>query len=265
MSANERRGPESDVVGGVFAPPYRADRIRALLDGRDDHTPEHFAAIHDDAVLGTVATLRTLVPGAFGDWDGSMDADSTQAAAFAAWRSALVRRLAAEPVFAALHEPVHDPLFAPSLDLTTRIGLALPALVAHGSPYGIDLAGHARAALEEAEPAATWGATHVYAPLHAYDLASATLQAPRLPRVPLSGDQDCVRCTGSLPAISDDVYRGAVARYVWDLSDREASAWIVPLGASGDPRDPHHHDQLTLWAQGLLVPVVTDWEQLTEG
>jgi penicillin amidase len=38
----------------------------------------------------------------------------------------------------------------------------------------------------------------------------------------------------------------------------------VPLGADGDPRRPHHHDQLEAWAVGALVPVVTDWERLTE-
>jgi penicillin amidase len=42
---------------------------------------------------------------------------------------------------------------------------------------------------------------------------------------------------------------------VWDLADRDASRWIVPLGASGDPADPHHHDQLELWATGRLVAV----------
>ncbi|WP_341927870.1 penicillin acylase family protein [Nocardioides psychrotolerans] len=270
VTANERRGPESELVGSAFAPPYRADRITALLGSRTGLTREDFAAIHDDAWLATVAPLVALVPDAFDGWDGVMAAGSLDAARFAAYRSALVRRVAAEPVFAPLHEPGHDPAFRSSLDVTTRIGLALAHLAAHGSPYGIDVAAHARAALAEAEaeiaadPGRTWGDTHVFAPLHAFDLAPGRLEAPPVPRVGMSGDQDCVRCTGSLPGISDDVYRGAVARYVWDLADRSASAWIVPLGAAGDPRDPHHHDQLTRWAEGTLVPVVTDWERLVK-
>jgi penicillin amidase len=51
---------------------------------------------------------------------------------------------------------------------------------------------------------------------------------------------------------------------VWDLADRDRSGWAVPLGAAGDPRDPHHHDQLPLWADARLVPLVTDWARLTE-
>ncbi|MCW2850597.1 MAG: acyII [Nocardioides sp.] len=265
VTANERRGPESDAVGAVFAPPYRAQRIHALLTGRDGLTPEDFAAVQDDALLATVPVLRALVPGAFDDWDGAMEARSERAGAFAAWRSALVRRIAAEPVFAPLHEPRHDPLFSPWLDVTARIALALPALAAHGTPYGIDLRRLAREALEEtAGTAVTWGETHVATPVHAFDVYGDGLVPPAVPHLPVSGDSDCVRCTGSLPGLTDDAYRGSVARYVWDLADRQASAWVVPLGASGDPDDPHHHDQLALWADGRLVPVVTDWTLLTE-
>jgi penicillin amidase len=73
-----------------------------------------------------------------------------------------------------------------------------------------------------------------------------------------------VRCTGSLPGVDDAAYRGAVARYVWDLADRTAGGWVVPMGASGSPRSEHHVDQLALWAEGRLAPIVTDWDELTE-
>jgi penicillin amidase len=35
----------------------------------------------------------------------------------------------------------------------------------------------------------------------------------------------------------------------------ESSGWVVPLGASGDPDDPHHHDQTPAWVAGTLLPV----------
>jgi penicillin amidase len=278
VTANERRGPESDAIGTAFAPPHRARRLDELLDGRDDLTPGDFAALHNDTLQATVAPLQALLrrvePTASGapvrdailGFDGHMDAGSSAAAAFAAWRSALVRRIAAEDVFAPFLGPSsHDLVFAPWLDVAGRIGLALETLVAAGSPYGIDLAGLARLALDDAaEHPATWGETHVFAPTHAFDLAAEDLEAPSLPRVGVSGDLDCVRSTGSLPGVTDDCYRGSVARYVWDLADRGSSGWVVPLGAAGDPADPHHHDQLPPWAAGELVPVVTDWDLLTE-
>lgn len=263
VTANERRGPESDLVGAEFAPPYRADRIHALLEGRHGLTTADFAAIHNDTYLATVPLVGALVPGEFDDWDGRMDADSPTAARFAAWRNALVRRIAAEPVFAPLHEPTPDPVHAPWLDVTARIGLALPSLVAAGTPFDLDLKRLALLALDDArDHPPTWGATHVATPVHAFELHGLT--PPELPLLPVDGDGDCVRCTGSLPGVTDEAYRGSVARYVWDLADRDASGWVVPVGAAGHPDHHHHHDQLAPWAAGELLPLVTDWNQLTE-
>ncbi len=272
VSANERRGPESEQVGAVFAAPYRADRLRALLAGRDDLTPGDFAGFHDDDLLDPRARLDALTRG-WADWlpgwDGRMGAGSADAAVFAAWRTALVRRLVAEPVLDPLRAPAPTPVLAPFLDLTSRVGRALPALVAAGSPLGIDLVAHAEAARDEVQAAlvagelpATWGETHVLAPVHA--LGAAAPRESAVPAVGVSGDSDCVRCTASYPALSDVVSRGSVARYVWDLADRQASGWVVPTGSSADPRSAHHHDQLDAWAQGRLVPVVTDWDRLVE-
>ncbi|HET6937658.1 MAG TPA: penicillin acylase family protein, partial [Nocardioides sp.] len=58
-------------------------------------------------------------------------------------------------------------------------------------------------------------------------------------------------------------YRGSVARYAWDLDDPAASGWVVPMGASADPRSPHHLDQHEAWAQARLLEVELDWELLT--
>lgn len=253
VTANERRGPESHPIGTSFAPPHRAARIHALLDGRSDLTTEDFRAIHDDDLLPTLALFqglaRELEPGpvraAILAWDGHMSADSSGAAAFAAWRSALVRRIAAEPVLAPLAEQlVDDPVFAPWLDLTSKVGFAIETLVRAGTPFGIDVRSHAQAAAEDAvDHPATWGATHVFQPLHALGFT--------IPPVPVSGDYDCVRCTSSIPGVTDVCSRGSVARYVWDLADRDAGGWVVP-------------DQLELWVAGELAPIVTDWELLTE-
>jgi len=263
VTANERRGPQSEAVGSSFGAPYRARRLHQLLEGRTGLTPEDFREFHNDTLLLPAEQLRRLVPGEFDDWDCRMDADSPTAAAFAAWRAALVRRIAAEPVFASFQEPEHLPLWAPWQDVTIRIGLSLPNLAAAGTPYGIDIPALAKLALEDSrEHPPTWGDTHVVTPVHAFELHG--LEPPPVPALPVSGDSDCVRCTGTYPGVTDECYRGSVARYVWDLADREASGWVVPMGADGDPRGAHHHDQLAAWAAGDLVPVVTDWDRMTE-
>lgn len=271
-------------------------------------------SIHTDTLLGSAPALLGLLsrvdervdatgPGGAGGptpradalrqrllaWDRRMDADSTDAAAFALWRAELVRRLAAHPSFAGLERPSDAPLFDPWLAVAPRVGAALGALL--GSDLlptllpGLDVPGLLADALDaaaasldgEAEPP-TWGTLHRLAARHATappgpaavpQTASdpgpvpGSDDTPGLDR-PLAGDHDCVLSTSSVPGVTHHCQRGPVARYVWDLADRRRSLWTVPLGASGVPGDPHHHDQLDLWRVGDLVPVVTDWDQLTE-
>ena len=278
VTANERRGPESTAIGTTFAPPHRARRLHDLMDGRADLTTADFATFHGDTLLPildqVVALLDRSEPGLAGRpvresirrWDGRMDAESPGAAAYAAWRSAFVSRLSVEPVFGPLGEPVtDDPVLTPWLDPITRIGVAVETLLAAEEPFGIDLTRLAATALDDvAGNPETWGETHVLTPIHAFEVLAPDLAAPTVPETAVSGDIDCVRCTGSQPGLADDCWRGSVARYVWDLADRDNSGWAVPLGASGDPRDSHHHDQLALWAEARLAPIVTDWDRLTE-
>lgn len=271
VMANQR-GPAAGL-GVEFAPPHRADRIRALLEERREWASSGMSAIHTDTHLASAAALLDQLAALDGltaaaadlrarllRWDRRMDADSQEAAGFAAVRGALVRRLAAEPAFAALTAPPAYPeILLPWLALLPRIGFALEHLLRAEELYGIDRSELVRQALEEAagQPAARWGDTHRLAAWRA--LPDPSQEAPAL-----SGDHDCVLCTSAVPGWTDLAARGPAARYVWDLARREDSRWIVPHGASGHPDSPHHHDQLPLWLTGELAPVVTDWAHLTK-
>ncbi|MFF9522121.1 GNAT family N-acetyltransferase [Streptomyces achromogenes] len=263
-------------LGVEFAPPHRAARIGALLDTRRTWTADDMAAIHTDTHLGSAAPLLERLTALTGlgsaaaalrdrllDWDRRMDADSTDAAAFAALRHAVVRRLAAHPVLAPLAEPPAYPeVLLPWLALVPRVGLALEHLLDAKELYDIDRTAAVRDALEEvaaAPPARPWSATHRLAPWRALPGQPAGYGA----EPGLGGDHDCVLCTSAVPGVTDRAARGPAARYVWDLADREGSRWVVPFGADGVPGSPHHHDQLPLWLRGELAPVVTDWARLT--
>ncbi|MBK3569666.1 GNAT family N-acetyltransferase, partial [Streptomyces sp. MBT62] len=269
VMANQR-GPATPL-GVEFAPPHRADRITALLAERAHWSAADMPTIHMDTRLGSVtplldhlAALTDLTPEAAAltdrllTWDRRMDADSTDAAAYAAVRGAVVRRLAAHPAFAALAAPPAYPeVFQPWLALLPRVGFALEHLLRARELYGIDRPETVRAAVEEvaAAPLGTWGDTHRLTPWRA--LADTPTPGPGL-----AGDHDCVLCTSSVPGLTDLSARGPAARFVWDLARREDSLWVVPLGASGLPGSPHHDDQLPLWLKGDLVPVVTDFSRL---
>ncbi|MGW2235443.1 penicillin acylase family protein [Streptomyces sp. NPDC001759] len=261
-------------LGVEFAPPHRADRIAALLAEKDRWSPADMSAIHMDTHLGSaeplldhLRALKDLSPAAAAlrdrllRWDRRMDAQSNDAAVYAAVRGAVVRRLTAHPAFAALATPAAYPeVLLPWLALLPRIAFALEHLLLAEELYGIDRPATVAAALEEVAarpPATPWSESHRLAPWRA--LATTSDDEPGL-----AGDHDCVLCTSSVPGLTDLSARAPAARYVWDLARREDSRWVVPFGASGVPGSPHHRDQLPLWVRGDLVPVVTDFEQLTK-
>ncbi|MGV9371964.1 penicillin acylase family protein [Micromonospora tulbaghiae] len=263
VCANDRR---EDVAahGADFAPPHRARRIRELLaqgaDASTVHTDDRLPAGPLYRLLGRLDPGRLDEPARalllrLRGWDRAMAAGSAEAGAYAAWRAALARRLRVHPRLRALGEPCgFDELFAPWTDPAARIGLALDHLAAE-----FDLAEPAAEALAEvaAGPApGEWGGRHVLHPVHLGVAPAVTdAVAAMRQRVALAGDTDCVLATSSVPGVSDACWRGPVARYVWDLTDRAASRWIVPFGASGRPGDAHFADQLADWAAGTLVPV----------
>jgi penicillin amidase len=271
VMANQR-GPATPL-GVEFAPPHRAARIRQLLDERPKWTAPDMADIHMDTHLGSAAPLMDHLAALDGlgieatalrdrllGWDRRMTADSMAAAAYSAVRGAVVRRLAAHPAFAALADPPGYPeVFRPWLALLPRVGFALEHLLKADELYGIDRAALVREAVEEAaaRPLGVWGDTHRLAPWRA--LTTTSYDEPGL-----SGDHDCVLCTSAVPGLTDLSARGPAARYVWDLADRDHSLWVVPFGASGVPGSAHHRDQLPLWIEGGLAPVITDWSRLTQ-
>ncbi|MEU8656656.1 GNAT family N-acetyltransferase [Actinoplanes philippinensis] len=218
------RRPDTAPYGVDFAPPARARRIRELLDLGVPHERIH---------------MDTALPA------GSADAGRRMAR-----QAALARAVCDLPGLRPLFEPSgHDPLFAPWTDPRARIGIALDGVLAG---LGVD------PVLAEPLPDTPWGDRHLLYPLQLPGLNAV------VPQIPLGGSAGCVLNTSSVPGVSDLCWRGPVARYVWDLADRGRSRWVVPFGASDDPASPHFLDQLPLWASGELVPLVTDWESLTE-
>ncbi|MEE1762984.1 penicillin acylase family protein [Streptomyces sp. SP18BB07] len=316
VMANQR-GPAT-LLGVEFAPPHRAERIRAMLDEKRVWSPADMPTIHMDTHLASAGPLLEIVAAvaladapvghsvdresshpaggtggvagagltpaavALGErllrWDRRMAVDSVVAAEYAAVRGAVVRRLAAEPAFAALAvPPAYPEVFRPWLSLTVRIGFALEHLLRAEELYGIDRVALVREALEEVagRDIGRWGDSHKLVPWRALpddgtderpdDGTDGTDGRPRVvPEPGLAGDHDCVLCTSAVPGITDLSARGPAARYVWDLARREDSLWVVPFGASGVGGSAHHRDQLPLWLRGDLVPVVTDWDRFTE-
>ncbi len=269
VTANDRAAPSYDEIGVDFAPPHRARRIAELLDERPRLDVAQAGAVLADVrqtaggvLLARIAGLDGLsetgraVADRLAAWDREMSADSTGAALYVRVREHLVLAVAGAEVLAPLREPSpYGDLFQAWFDLTPRVATSLDALLVHGAPWGLDMQALITAAVESADGDVTaWGARHRFHSFSAHEMFGLPREHAPPPALPLGGDSDCVRVTGWLPGL-DVAVRGSVARYVWCLADRDASRWVVPLGAAGDPESPHHHDQLGAWSECRLLPV----------
>ena len=266
-------------LGYDYAGPERAARIRLLVEAGAADRPAGLGAISLDTEQPAAGTLRTLLadPAASAGlspvasevrerllgWDGRADADSREAALFAAWRSAFVRWLLAQPSLAPLLVDSGLPaLFARWVDPVVRVGTAWERLVRAADRLGLDVATGTTTALRqvaEAPPTRPWGELHRFEPLH--PLAGRP-GGPHIAPTGLSGDYGCVLATRSQPGLTDSCSFGPVARYVWDLADRDRSSWVVPLGSSARSSSPHRADQLGAWSRGETIPMTTAWQLL---
>ncbi|WP_159922766.1 MULTISPECIES: penicillin acylase family protein [Nocardia] len=232
-----------------------------------------------DVIRGMLPALTALTPA--GDevrrrlltWDGAMRADSTDAYVFAEVRTRLVRAIARHESLAGLAEPhLFSPVLNPWFVVETRLAAALDSVLRRAPGVGVDvdrlLAESVEAVaahLAELATVPTWGSVHVLHPLHGMDLAGTSPKHPEMSarvrpsRWPLGGDSECVFANASAVGFSHACSLGSAARYVWDLADRDAGRWIVPLGVSGDPRSPNFEDQAPYWARGELIPIRSDW------
>ena len=260
-----------------FAPAHRARRIRELLEvpGRTPHGGRH--AGHP---LGHPARLAARVPGPAGNARCQAVAACRRpaplphprmgrphargrgrAGAFAAWRSALVRRIAPHPALkplAGAHG--YSPLFGPWLAVASRVGFAVETLLLRGTEPGIDPAVEAATALAEAAavPAESWGgrprAPRARAPRPA---------AARIPATALSATPAACSPPRACPASTT-----AASAARWPATSGTSRTAPMPLGCpvrrGRQPWKPPFSDQLPLWAAGGLVPVITDWNLLVK-
>jgi len=297
VSANQRIVGDDwpDHLSDGYSRPDRARRILALLHERGGLTVADQTAIHRDVhsersalwrdAIASVdpsedpsAVLTTSARDLVRAWNGDLDADSAAAAVVMATRDAVVQVLARAPGLAALGTPFADEPAGAFVPVSLRVWIVASALLAADDatflPPGAtwsevltDALGSAVALLRERlgdDPTRwRWGALHLSAPRHPLSGAHPEWDG-RLdpPPVGLGGEWDTVFASSHAAGLSFGVTGASVARYVFDLGDRDGGRWIVPCGASGDSDSPHFADQRRAWARGDTVPMLTSWNGL---
>jgi penicillin G amidase len=214
------------------------------------------AALHRDVVSLPARRISRLLGdwAPLAGWDGQMAADSTAAAAYSVLRRELALLVLERTGLADV--------------ISHRWNRLLPGVRAESVVWRVAgdhleagdeslLGGWSwRQALTEAISRAErnwtgepWGELHATGQRH--PLGQAELDPPP---VPYGGDMDTVQASSYLPVEGLRTATGSVARYAFDLADWDASAWVVPLGAAGEPGARHAFDQQEAWRAGRLLP-----------
>ncbi len=280
-------------IGLDYSPGFRAMRIHDRLKDIQGATIDDMASVHAERVSIPGRSYARLLAGVepsdelssealkrLASWNGSMDPDAVEPTIYSAFRWHLnatllqhglgplwteaqdaggrgapqhLRRLEARFLLAAEE---NDPAPLPP-------GVDWPSLMATALSEGI---AYLKDRLGDDIDSWTWGKVHFTKPSHKLSELfpeAASLLDP--PSVPAGGDGDTPQA-GSY-AISEPFtsYWTSVARYAFDLSDWSNSRWVVPLGVSGHPGSPHYTDQMPVWEQVQMVPMLYDWEAIEAG
>jgi penicillin amidase len=293
VTANQRIVDDAPAqpLGLDYASADRALRLHELLDEMRDATVEGMADVHRDvrsvAADVWVEHLGQVAPGddweraaleRLTEWDRTMSAESVGAAVYAVTRDSACKILAHHPAIATLRAPFPDEPPGTFQPLELRIWAVSTGLLAAGDstllPRGqswadvlgaalADGVGVLRARLGDDVDAWQWGGIHVASPRHPMGIADPE-RARNLdpPPVAMGGERDTVMCAAHPVGHGFGVTSTSVARYVFDAGDWDRSAWIVPLGTSGDPTSPHFADQQDAWGRGDLVPMRYTWPSI---
>jgi len=279
-------------IGLDFAPDFRTRRLVERLRDLKSATVEDMAAIHADRVSvparELIEILARVRPSDAASrealdlllaWDGVMDRDAVAPLVYSAFRDRVMRSLMT-PILGPLAGEAFGGAPRGSVAHMARLRARLGEMIRRDDrtllPAGIDWPTALARALAEAvadlrsklgDDLASWrwGRVHTTRPEH--PLSSALpVAATRLnpPRVAMGGDAETVQAAAFIAGAGYTVTNTSVARYVFDLADWEQSAWVVPLGASGDPRSPHYADQLEAWSEARLLPMRYGWSRIRD-
>ena len=261
-----------------WEPPYRAERILALLGTPGRYDAERFAAIQLDRTSRLAADFLPFLPPAaavpaakqaalarLAAWDGIADLDRPEPLLFAAWYRELAVAIAGDELGPALGE-----LRRGRAAFLRRVLTRSPGWCDNRTTPPVETCADAAAAAFVAAAAvleqrygAGW-AEQPWARAHPAVLAHRPFErVPVLRRwfsrlVPFGGDGTTVNVAHA-GVTRDDLPFGTVHaagyRGIYDLAHADGGRWITATGQSGHPLSPLYGDQAGLWGAGAYLPL----------
>lgn len=267
--------------------PYRARRIRQLLDARSKHGVDSFAQMQRDDVSLAAQELMPMLgqtlprsPGAaqalekLRRWDGQMDANRPEPLIFNAWMRTLSWQMFADELGEGLMKDyweqrnVHQPMVNALANRNGAGRWCAGAGTAAARTCADVLAGSLETALSDlhrrfggAIDDWRWGAAHFahaeHRPFGKVPLLAGIFDI----RVPTPGDTYTVN-VGRLSMKDEKApfsnRHAAGLRALYDLSNLENSQFIQSTGQSGHALSRHYRSYVHRWAGGEYIPMKTN-------
>jgi penicillin G amidase len=258
FSANNRilAANSGPYIGLDVAAPWRATRILDTVSTMTGGTVDDMAALHRDVVslpaLWFSQRLGDWAP--LAGWDGRMEPGSTAAAAYSVLRRELALLLLERSGLSAFVEHPWNRLL-PGIRPESVIWRVAREHLETGDESLLGGWSWRQALTEVVRRAERswggepWGELHATGQRHPLGLAEFDP-----PSVPYGGDMDTVQASSYIPVTGLRTASGSVARYAFDVADWDRSGWVLPLGAVGEPGNPHAYDQQESWRTGRLLP-----------
>jgi len=289
VTANQKITPEDYpyLIASNWAPPYRANRIAALIDQQTDHRLIDSQSIQLD-IQSTVAErllplllkvqphepLTQTVLDRLKQWDFNMRGHAPEPLVFIEWARQLTSLLYQDK-FSKLSELIGDdnPEFlihmlsnhdaqsrwcrqamitATDYPCTTLIEAALRTTITKlRDRYG------------DNPDVWSWGAAHVAAARHPL-LGNFPVLGQLTNLVsPRDGGRDTVNFSGYFYDAEEHIYVEEVApnlRAIYDLADPESSVFSLSSGQSGHFLSPYYKNLTAGWIAGHYFPIRTDYD-----
>ena len=258
--------------------PYRADRLRELLQGRDDWSPEDMPEVQSDQTslharfvaervgqakvsAGAAADLQSMIAG----WDGHMSVESAPALAYYEFCEQLIG-LTVRPYFdspSRLAASSYEEMRILHEQLQTDSLLTLPEGKTWDDVIGEALTTTASVLTERhGDDRSQWRFGDAHPVTWRHNLGRDPERAARfnVGDFPKGGDGNTPNNATGL--INQPADHGVSYRQIFDLSNLNGARIVLPPGNSGRPDSAHYNDHIHKWLEMEYFPLYIDWDDI---
>ncbi len=258
--------------------PYRADRLRQLLQGRDDWSPEDMPTVQSDqtslhaqfvaqrvgqvsGALGVSAEMHSILS----NWDGHMAIDSAAALVYYEFCEQLIARTI-RPFFDApsrLAQSSYEEMRILHEQLRADSALTLPEGKSWDEMILVALEAAAGALAERhGADRAQWQYGDAHPVTWRHNLGRDPERAARfnVGDFPKGGDGNTPNNATGL--INQPADHGVSYRQIFDLSDLNGARIVLPPGNSGRPDSDHYSDHIHKWLDMEYFPLFIEWDDI---